>query len=429
MSNNNIKKRLKQKFNYVKSLGYNILYLALKGSQNYNLALEDSAIDCIAIVIPSLDYMILGKELISKELHLENDEKITLIDIRKLPTMLSKQDTSILESLVTEFIMINKKYHNQVTNIINMVDDIVENCGINIYHSLIGMLSSCYNKRIIADKLEINGCESIKYDYNSKNVYQELRLYQLIYNIYNGLQYKVAINTYTDGMYETIMDIRKHKLSYEDVCMKSQICYDDINILYDRVKAKYNKDDNQQGKYYKLISGLVYNIVYSEIKDIIIGDSTLDNTYLNINLDRYKNIYFTADTHFGHTNIMKYTNRELGMNVTSIEEHDEQLINMWNSIVKDGDLVFILGDLCLYGPKKAEKLLRQLKGDKVLVKGNHDTFVESNNFNKTLFKYIDDYMEINYKGQKIMLMHYPINSFKHMCKEDHSYLHFFRTYT
>jgi len=185
------------------------------------------------------------------------------------------------------------------------------------------------------------------------------------------------------------------------------------------------KIENKKDVYNKKIYEIIRSIMNKEIKDVILEDESIDHTYININLDRYKHIYFTADTHFGHTNIMKYCNREANMNVLDINEHDNKLIQMWNDIVGDNDLVFILGDLCLYGPKKAETLLKQLNGNKILIKGNHDTFIENKKFDKSLFIYIDDYMEINYKGQKIMLMHYPLQSFKHMCKEDHSYLHFF----
>lgn len=161
------------------------------------------------------------------------------------------------------------------------------------------------------------------------------------------------------------------------------------------------------------------------MKMVQIKNDIIDNTFIKIPLDRYKNIYFTSDTHFGHTNILKYCDRLSKMNIETIEEHDDTLMKMWNNMVQENDLVFILGDLCFYGPKKAEELIRKLNGHKILIKGNHDVFIENKKFDKSLFEYIDDYMEINYKGQKIILMHYPIQSFKHMCKEEHSYLHFF----
>lgn len=51
-------------------------------------------------------------------------------------------------------------------------------------------------------------------------------------------------------------------------------------------------------------------------------------------------IYYTADLHFGHANIIKLCHRPFA----SIEEMDEKLIEKWNNKVKNGDTVYIVGD-------------------------------------------------------------------------------------
>lgn len=79
------------------------------------------------------------------------------------------------------------------------------------------------------------------------------------------------------------------------------------------------------------------------------------------------NIWFTADTHFGHKNIIRYCNRPF----SSVEEMDESMIESWNEVVKtnDDDIVFHLGDFAF---KNHEKYLSRLNGVKYLIRGNHD---------------------------------------------------------
>ena len=80
--------------------------------------------------------------------------------------------------------------------------------------------------------------------------------------------------------------------------------------------------------------------------------------------------YLIADTHFGHSNIIEYENRPF----SSVQEMDEYLIKLWNSIVKNNDLVYVLGDFTLSRRMNVIKeLIRQLQGRKILIMGNHDT--------------------------------------------------------
>ena len=51
--------------------------------------------------------------------------------------------------------------------------------------------------------------------------------------------------------------------------------------------------------------------------------------------------FFTADPHFSHTNIIRYCGRPY----TSITEMNDDLVDRWNSIVGEKDVVWVLGDL------------------------------------------------------------------------------------
>lgn len=81
-------------------------------------------------------------------------------------------------------------------------------------------------------------------------------------------------------------------------------------------------------------------------------------------------VFVIADTHFGHTNILRYCAEHRPF--ASIEEHDAELVRRWNSVVKKNDTVWHLGDVC-FGVA-AFNSLEHLNGVKRLVLGNHDGY-------------------------------------------------------
>ncbi len=121
-------------------------------------------------------------------------------------------------------------------------------------------------------------------------------------------------------------------------------------------------------------------------------------------------IYFTADLHFGHSNVISYENRPF----QTVEEMDGALIQNWNRRVSPEDEIFILGDLTLKGPEKANAVLEQLQGRKYLVRGNHDGYVERAAFCQAHFQWVKDYHELVYQGRRFILCHYPLLSWNGM---------------
>lgn len=84
------------------------------------------------------------------------------------------------------------------------------------------------------------------------------------------------------------------------------------------------------------------------------------------------NIFFTADTHFGHSAIIEFEDRPF----KTVEVMNRELIKKWNSVVSsDSDLVYVLGDFHFKGPQylsQIEAITKKLKGTKILIPGNHD---------------------------------------------------------
>jgi calcineurin-like phosphoesterase family protein len=77
--------------------------------------------------------------------------------------------------------------------------------------------------------------------------------------------------------------------------------------------------------------------------------------------------FFTADQHFGHTNIIKYCNRPF----QSAEEMNEVIIKKHNEIVTKNDTVIHAGDFSWGNPIN---YFIQLKGKNIVLKGSHGKY-------------------------------------------------------
>lgn len=116
--------------------------------------------------------------------------------------------------------------------------------------------------------------------------------------------------------------------------------------------------------------------------------------------------YYISDLHFCHAKL----NTEMDhRGFASAEEMNQHMINQWNSRVRHGDEVVILGDFCMSKKAgEAEEILHQLKGRKYMIVGNHDYYLNDQDFDRSLFKWIESYKELNDNRRKIILSHYPI---------------------
>lgn len=116
---------------------------------------------------------------------------------------------------------------------------------------------------------------------------------------------------------------------------------------------------------------------------------------------RKDKIFFTADTHWGHRNIIRYCQRPFA----DVEEMNEALITNWNNTVGKDDIVFHLGDFAMGGSAEWSRLLECLNGKIYLILGNHDMKTIGKGFSR--FEHVAMQMLINIGCQRIYLNHYP----------------------
>lgn len=115
-------------------------------------------------------------------------------------------------------------------------------------------------------------------------------------------------------------------------------------------------------------------------------------------------IYFTSDLHFNHNKDFIYKARGF----ENIYEMNKAIIKNWNSIINMEDTIYVLGDLMLGNNDEGIKLVKQLKGNIVVILGNHDTDKRieyyNNCYNIIDIKYAD---RIRYKKYIFYISHYP----------------------
>lgn len=122
------------------------------------------------------------------------------------------------------------------------------------------------------------------------------------------------------------------------------------------------------------------------------------------------NIYFSSDLHFCHQRAFLYEPRGF----SSIEEHDETIIENWNKIVKPEDTVYLLGDIVLNDNKSGIEKLNQLNGAIYYIRGNHCSnarcvlYKEQTNMIPLCGDFFTSWASLEkIKGYNLYLSHYP----------------------
>jgi calcineurin-like phosphoesterase family protein len=114
--------------------------------------------------------------------------------------------------------------------------------------------------------------------------------------------------------------------------------------------------------------------------------------------------FLVSDTHFGHAGVCRFTEAD---GVTKIRpwtdpaEMDEEMIRRWNDRVRPSDKVYHLGDVVIN--RKSLSTLARLNGDKVLIRGNHDIFRDSEY--REYFRELRAYHVLN----GMILSHIPVH--------------------
>ncbi|KRN27484.1 phosphoesterase or phosphohydrolase [Lactobacillus selangorensis] len=131
--------------------------------------------------------------------------------------------------------------------------------------------------------------------------------------------------------------------------------------------------------------------------------------------------YFIADTHFFHKQLLG-NNDFAPRPFPSVEVMDQTMIDNWNARIADKDEVYHLGDIAMApgnqpGEAQVDQILNQLKGQLILIKGNHDSralfkYIDKHNYDvlpgKPKFRFADVGVLMKFDHAQYYLTHYPM---------------------
>lgn len=257
-----ILERLQRHLDYLYSLDRyspdNIIGVFLYGSQNYGFAREDSDVDSVALYVPSFEELCLNKGRLSKEVHTVDNEHIVLKDIREYREMLMKQNVNFLETLFTEYYILNPKYAEYFTIFfLNNKELIATYDKSKMFASIIGQIVHTLNEDMM----------------NTKKLYNSYRLTYLLKDYLSGKPYSECLRP-TGDIHAFLWNLKYNTLNYT-VDERKTIAADILYIVKELQQEIKGIDFGQAGAALRAMDSGVTAIIRSNIDELANSDDQI----------------------------------------------------------------------------------------------------------------------------------------------------------
>ena len=194
--------RLREYKKILEEKGFNVIYIGLYGSQNYNVDDEQSDIDCKAIILPSL-HDIIYRKVTSTTIELETGA-IDVKDIITFYNVIRKGNFSYIEAIDTTY-SIGDKYIKELFR--------------QIRPSLKSMLGAMYEKRkALTHEYPSKEFEFQKWGFDPKQYHHIIRLFDILSYI-NVTGKQISYLEYQGSARKFMIDEKRNKNNY----MKEQV--------------------------------------------------------------------------------------------------------------------------------------------------------------------------------------------------------------
>lgn len=203
---------------YLKEKGYNVVYLCIYGSQNYDLDIytDDykSDIDFKAVIIPTLDDLVYNCKPISTTIEY-NGGQIDLKDIRSWTETLVKANPAYIETIYTSLYIIEEGYEEYIIPILKFRVSLLYSLRAQFARAVYGMAK----EKEAAFEHPYPSCISDieKYGYSRKQLHHIVRLYYLLSRYINNKCVSLELEPKKKEK-EFLLNIKIGKYSYKTAC-------------------------------------------------------------------------------------------------------------------------------------------------------------------------------------------------------------------
>lgn len=254
--------------------GYTVAFISLYGSQNYGLDVYTdeykSDIDAKAVIVPTLDDLIYNCK--PKSFVKEFDKgQVDVKDIRVFVDTLIKANPAYIETLYSDYMIVNPDYENQVKQIVDLKDELVFALRCQFIKAIYGMMmekrnAMCHPYPSIVEKIE-------KYGFDGKQTSHCIRLLYLMKDYFlNHTDDKNLKPCFYPNKYqrEILLNHKLNKIDIETATKEADEAIDAAKKIRDNILDSVDQskiDYSVKDKIVKLSRDIIKEDIISKIKE------------------------------------------------------------------------------------------------------------------------------------------------------------------
>lgn len=232
---------------------------ALYGSQNYGLDREQSDVDTRAVIIPSLHTIALGRPMLSTTHVCPNDEHIDLKDVRLYVDNLRKQNLTYIETLFTQYTMIDKEYEKDWLMLYDNREAIAHLNPVKAVKTMQGLAYRKYKdlEHPYPTKMDLINT----YGYDQKQLLHLARIGNYLKRYINGMPVEECLKP---SNFDYLMKIRSYAYSLTEARDHANTIIKNIDTISNEfISTHENKNDKYANE---LLNNFLYRVIEKGIK-------------------------------------------------------------------------------------------------------------------------------------------------------------------